>query len=260
MTSLGMEQNAARSIGSGDALEVSRRDAEQAFWRRYFSFYDTLNQAIPYQRMVARHVEMIGTAPDEFILDAGTGTGNIALALVNAGARVIGVDFLESALEVCRRKMPQGDFRFADLSKQLEFPDHHFDKITCCNVLYILSPEAQANAVKELFRVLKPGGTASITVFGLNFNSFKIYVDVLRQHRKTASLINTFLFGCRYSINSARILYYVRKIKRRQATGDYTFFTPDHFTQLLAGGGFQVELVEPTLSGQCLIALARKPG
>jgi ubiquinone/menaquinone biosynthesis C-methylase UbiE len=258
MTSFSVEQNAARDVGS-NLTAIATRNTEQAFWRRYFKFYDTLNQAIPYQRMVERHVALIATKPRDFVLDAGTGTGNIALALTGAGAQVIGVDFLESALEVCRRKMPQGDFRFADLSKQLEFPDHHFDKITCCNVLYILSPEAQANAVSELFRVLKPGGIASITVFGENFNSLKVYVDALREHRKTASLVNTFLFGCRYSINSARILYYVRKIRRRQTTGDYTFFTPEHVTRLLTGGGFQVELVEPTLSGQCLIALARKP-
>lgn len=250
----------ATDVLTDDTLQGDRKKVqEQSFWRRYFSFYDTLNESIPYQRMVARHVQVLGIRPGDFVLDAGTGTGNVAVALSQAGARVMGVDFLETALEVCRRKLPAAEFRVADLSKQLEFPANYFDAITCCNVLYILPPEAQENAVRELFRVLKPGASAAMTVFGAGFNTFKIYVDTMRQQRRHMSLWGTLLFALRYSIASARIIYYVARIKRRQASGDYTFFRREHFSRLLEGAGFRVRFIEPTLSGQCLLAFVQKP-
>jgi ubiquinone/menaquinone biosynthesis C-methylase UbiE len=239
--------------------EGVKKKQEQTFWQRYFTFYDTLNESIPYQRMLASHVSLIATKPGDRVLDAGTGTGNVAAALLAAGARVVGVDFVESALDVCRRKMPGAEFRFADLSKRLEFPDESFDKLTCCNVLYILDPAAQRNAVREFYRVLKPGGTASITVFGAGFATIKIYLDSLREHSKVRSMFSTLSYGLRYSVATARIFYYVSRIKRRQKVGDYTFFTRQQLGDLLELPGFRVEAIEPTFSDQCLIALVRKP-
>jgi ubiquinone/menaquinone biosynthesis C-methylase UbiE len=244
---------------SQPAPSDDKKRQEQAFWHRYFRFYDTLNEAIPYQEMIARHVDLIAAGPGDLVLDAGTGTGNVAQALLARGSRVVGIDFLEPALDICRRKMPGTQFQFGDLSGRLAFPDAHFDKLTSCNVLYILAPEAQKNAARELYRTLKPGGLASITVFGSGFRALAVYFEALRARSRRSGALETALFGLRYSYNTLRILLNVSQIKKRQKGGDYTFFTPDLLRALLAGAGFEVLSVEPVFADQCLIALARKP-
>jgi ubiquinone/menaquinone biosynthesis C-methylase UbiE len=231
----------------------------QGFWRRYFTFYDTLNEAIPYQQMIRRHVDLLRPLPQEEILDAGTGTGNLALALHACGARVTGIDYVEAALDICRRKAPGVEFLFGDLTRQLELADSRFDKVACCNVIYTLAPGDQENAVRELYRILKPGGTAAITVFGAGFKALKVYRETLRLQYRQGGFVDAARLAVRYSPSTARILYYVSRIKRQQRTGSYTFFTREQFRRLLEAGGFQVELMETTLASQCLLALARKP-
>lgn len=257
MSDAAFEARVGSSI-SDEAGDDRSRPA-QAFWEKYFQFYDTLLESIPYQQMVERHVELLEPAPGERILDAGTGTGNVALALLATGARVTGIDFCEPALVKCRAKAPEADFRHGDLTRRLDFEDASFDKIACCNVIYTLEPAGQRNAVSELCRVLRPGGTAAITVFGDGFKALKVYAETLRTHRRCHGLPSAVALGVRYSINTARILYYVARIKRRERTGSYTFYTPAELTRLLEGGGFEVELVEPIFADQCLVALARKP-
>lgn len=242
-----------------EAGQRTRQPGGRDFWRRYFTFYDTLNEALPYQQMVRRHVDLLQPSPQEEVLDAGTGTGNLALAMRDGGARVTGIDYVEAALDICRRKAPEVEFRFGDLTGRLDFADDRFDKIVCCNVIYTLAPADQENAVRELYRVLKPGGAAAITVFGAGFKALRVYRETLVMQYRRGGLLDAVRLGLRYSVNTARFLYYVSKIRQQQRGGNYTFFSREQFQRLLEGGGFQVELMEPTLASQCLLALARKP-
>src|SRR6267378_1665848 len=100
---------------------VMKKQSAQMFWSRYFYFYDTLNESVPYRQMVGQHADNLGANRDDLILDAGTGTGNVALILLAQGARVIGIDFCEQALDRCRQKDSRGDFRFGDITRQLDF-------------------------------------------------------------------------------------------------------------------------------------------
>ena len=249
----------ATATGDGTAPPADAATArEAAFWRRYFTVYDTLTEAMPYQRMIARHVELLAPAAGERVLDAGTGTGNIAAALASAGAEVVGIDFCEPALEICRRKMPEGDFRFGDLTRRLDLPDGSFSKVASCNVLYTLDPVGQRTAVAELYRVLAPGGTAAVTVFGKGFRALAVYREAIRANAVERGLADTLARGLRYSLATLKIFYYVARIRRRRAAGAYTFFSRVGLWELLAGAGFEVVSIEAVLAGQCLLALARK--
>jgi ubiquinone/menaquinone biosynthesis C-methylase UbiE len=232
----------------------------QIFWQRYFQFYDTLNESIPYLRMIEQNVELLEPAPQDHILDAGTGTGNVAIALMARCARVTGIDFCEPALVKCREKAPGGDFRYGDLTQRLEFEEGSFDKVVSCNVIYTLAPEGQKNAVGELYRVLKPGGVVVITVFGAGFRALRVYRETIRLERERAGIAGALWLAARYSVATARILYYVARIKRREKGGDYTFFTPGDLRSLIESGGFAVDRIEPTFASQCLVARASKPG
>jgi len=231
----------------------------QKFWERYFAVYDTLNESIPYRRMIERHVELLNPGAGDFALDAGTGTGNVALALLRRGVRILGVDFCQPALEICRRKVPGGEFLYADLSKPLEFLSNCFDSVACCCVLHVLDERSQRCAVRELFRVLKPGGSIVISSFVSGFDPLRVYWETLRERRKISKLGETLWFGLSHGWATLRIFYYVAQIQRGNKHGEHNFLRQDVLAAMLEQSGFLVKSVEPIFASQCVLALARKP-
>jgi ubiquinone/menaquinone biosynthesis C-methylase UbiE len=255
----------------GDVFPVERDSASlprtaapirpaQRFWQKYFAFYDTLNASIPYQRMLERAVELLQVRKGEHVLDAGTGTGNVAVLLAAKEALVTGIDFCDAGLDACRAKVPGADFRFGDLTQPLDFGTATFDKVVCCCVLHLLPADGQQNAAREFFRVLKPGGLAVVTVFATGFRSLAVYAATIREQYRATNLWGAMRITVKYSINTARILYYVRRIRKTEKSGAYNFFNEESLRTTFAAAGFAVEQVERVFAGQCLNLVARKPG
>jgi ubiquinone/menaquinone biosynthesis C-methylase UbiE len=92
----------------------------------------------------------------EAALDAGCGTGSLALALAPHVAEVVGVDTREDYLEAARAAAPSNvRFQAADVMR-LPFGYAEFDLVCCHRVLHhVRRPEL---AVSELARVARPGG------------------------------------------------------------------------------------------------------
>jgi ubiquinone/menaquinone biosynthesis C-methylase UbiE len=240
------------------ASDSTTTRAAQAFWTRYFTVYDTLNQARPYQAMIARQVALLAPAAGERVLDAGTGSGNLAAALARPGVDLVGIDFCEPAFELARRKAPSAHFQFGDLTRPLAFPDASFDHVACSAVLHVLSAEEQRFALGELARVLRPGGRFVVTAFAEGFSALAVYGDSLREERRATSFGATVAFGLRYSWNTARILYYVWRIQRQHRRGAYAYVDERSLAGLLTAAGLTPRSFERTLAGQCVTALAVK--
>lgn len=102
----------------------------------------------------------LGVGPDETVLDAGCGTGNLTLALLarlSSSGRVIAVDVAERMIAEARRKVrdPRVEWHVADV-RRLPLPDGACDRVICFSVWpHIDDPGAAAG---EIGRVLKPGG------------------------------------------------------------------------------------------------------
>ncbi len=100
---------------------------------------------------------------DRVILDAGCGTGgNLEwLARYAGGGRVVGIDLAPTALQFCRKRSHE---RLALASAtDLPFADESFDLVTSFDVLVqIPGAGADERAMREMFRVLKPGGIAFV--------------------------------------------------------------------------------------------------
>jgi ubiquinone/menaquinone biosynthesis C-methylase UbiE len=238
---------------------TATQTAQQAFWTRYFTVYDTLNQARPYQTMISRQVALLAPAAGDRILDAGTGSGNLAGALARPGIDLVGIDFCEPAFALARRKAPQAHFQFGDLTRPLAFPDASFDHVACSAVLHVLSRDEQRFALRELARVLKPGGRFVVTAFAEGFSALKVYGESLRQENEAAGFGGTVAFGLRYSWNTARILYYVWRIQRQHRRGAYAYVDERSLRDLLTEAGLETKSQERTLADQCVTALAVKP-
>ena len=93
------------------------------------------------------------------VLDIGCAEGLIAMEFLRRGAKVLGVDSVEAAIDVARELCPGGDFIVGRLEEMIERengPDFTFDIVLALSVVNKLrNPEAAFPALK---RWTKPGG------------------------------------------------------------------------------------------------------
>ena len=132
----------------------------EAMFDRIASVYDLMNSVMTagmHQRWRERAVDLAGSPGRA--LDVATGTGDLAIALRDRGADVVGVDFAEKMLEIARKKAPGMDFRSGN-AMALEFEDDEFDAATVgfgARNFHDLD-----RGIAEMARVVKPGGRVVI--------------------------------------------------------------------------------------------------
>lgn len=109
--------------------------------------------------------------PGDEVLDVGCGTGTLAIAAAHAqpGAHVAGLDGDEKILAIARRKARQAkaeiEFHCA-LSQAMPFPDSRFSVVLSSLFFHHLASEAKRATLKEIFRILRPGGRLHIADWG----------------------------------------------------------------------------------------------
>jgi len=104
------------------------------------------------------------------LLDVGCGTGSHIARYSTRGFDVAGVDGSEKMLEHARAANPSAALELADV-EHIPFEDASFDFVLCIEVLRYL-PDA-APCIREMARVLKPGGTCLATATPiLNLNGY----------------------------------------------------------------------------------------
>jgi len=125
-------------------------------------------------RWRAALVDAIAPQPGMRILDVATGTGMVAFALAGRGAEVIGLDQSEAMLGGARARLERTPGLAGRLSfvqgeaEALPFPDGEFDALSFTYLLrYVDDPAA---TMRELARVLKPGGRIAMVEFGVPGN------------------------------------------------------------------------------------------
>jgi demethylmenaquinone methyltransferase/2-methoxy-6-polyprenyl-1,4-benzoquinol methylase len=111
---------------------------------------------------------MVSRVPEDggHVLDVATGTGLVARALVREhGCRVVGVDQSPEMLAEARRH-DDGSVELVEASADaLPFADGEFDALTFTYLLrYVDDPAA---TLRELARVVRPGGTIAGLEFGV---------------------------------------------------------------------------------------------
>ncbi|CAM5290248.1 class I SAM-dependent methyltransferase [Streptomyces atroolivaceus] len=107
--------------------------------------------------------------PAARILDAGCGTGRIAVRLAELGHHCTGVDIDSSMLAVARRDAPAQEWLLGDLARLEDLGlKPGFDlALAAGNVIPLLAPGTESAVVRQLAAVLRPGGLL-VTGFGLD--------------------------------------------------------------------------------------------
>jgi len=102
---------------------------------------------------------LISVRESECVLGVGCGTGVYLLELAQRGAQVAGVDSSPNMIEIAQRKLAGAGYaahlKLAD-AEALPFPDDTFD--TALSVLLLEFVAAPQKIIREMFRVVKPGG------------------------------------------------------------------------------------------------------
>ena len=122
--------------------------------------------------------KMLAPARAESILDAGCGTGVFTTDMVEAGARVVGLDISASMLKFARRKTNSPFSVVRGDMLHLPFVDGCFDKSVSITALEFIADGRQA--IDELFRVTRPGGVVVVATL----NSLSPWAE--RRAAKTA--------------------------------------------------------------------------
>jgi len=145
----------------GQVNELFTRTVED--WARFYA--DPKPVTMSAQNLVSRRrfaMEMLETRlpPGAKILDVGCGTGHLAAELARRGYDAWGVDMSEAMVRYAGEHYSPDRFQLGDIER-IPFPDNTFDGITCLGVMEYLSSDE--SALREMRRVLKPGGRAVIT-------------------------------------------------------------------------------------------------
>lgn len=144
-------------------LEARRADSGE-FFDRIAGQWDKLSGAFDTGQARARAALQLMPAGYK-VADLGCGTGYMAEALLNVVEHLVCVDRSEQMLEEAKaRLVPQArstqlDFRSGDLDA-LPIADQELDGLVCGMVLHHL--ENLDSTAREMFRVLKPGASATL--------------------------------------------------------------------------------------------------
>jgi ubiquinone/menaquinone biosynthesis C-methylase UbiE len=129
-------------------------------YQRIAPLYDLLDLPFEYGRY-RRIRPLLFAGLSGRILDAGVGTGR-NIPFYPAGSSVVGIDFSPAMLaraERRRRASPAAvELREMDVT-HLDFPDGTFDAAVATFLFCVLPDELQPAGLRQLARVVKPGGS-----------------------------------------------------------------------------------------------------
>lgn len=153
-------------------------------------FYETHGAAFAATRQAPWGIfELVKKAlkPGDALIDVGAGNARLASILPDA-VQYIGIEPSSTLRQAARpfiasrlnAEMRDGGFTVGDPAQSLPVRNAEADVVACFAVLHhIPTRRAREQAVAELARMLKPGGTAVVTVWNLRstrFAQFKIWL------------------------------------------------------------------------------------
>ncbi len=214
----------------------STREAWREIWVTNSDFeqeFDTLSYARS-QELLKSYIPYL--SKDGVVLEAGCGLGHVVYYLRQQGFNVTGVDYVSEALHVEAVKRLHLPLMVADVH-HLPYADNSLQGYLSFGVVehFEAGPEA---ALKEAFRVLKPGGVLVLTVPHPNF------VEAAR------NLANRLIPG-RLERVGERAKYYETQYNHRD------------MARLISDTGFRIECSKPLAHSYTWYGLGsifRKPG
>lgn len=137
------------------------------------ALYDEHAPAVDTWKFIQRKLrveELLATEKPGRLLDAGCGTGVMAPVFLKRGWEFVGVDVAPKMIDYARQRFagqPTTQFHAGTL-EALKFPASSFDAVMAMGLLEYLNDEELRSAVREMARLLKPGGVLVVSAIQPN--------------------------------------------------------------------------------------------
>lgn len=147
-------------------------------WNGLTRFYDrVMGLTMRENQFRTRLLKPIRDRKPRYVLDVGCGTGTQALLLHRQfpAASVFGLDGDETALAIARHKTAVAGWPVTldrGLSTAMPYPDGSMDVVSCSLLLHHLSDADKQQSIREMHRVLSPGGALMLADWGKPANEF----------------------------------------------------------------------------------------
>ncbi|MBT3196912.1 MAG: class I SAM-dependent methyltransferase [Gammaproteobacteria bacterium] len=150
----------SHSFGFSEVEQREREEKIRAVFETVAPRYDRMNDMMSFgiHRLWKRTlVHFVNPQPGEQIVDLAGGTGDIAEKIAAKGCQVIVIDPSEAMMaEGVRRKLVGVEFRIGS-GEAIPLPDQSVDRLTLSFGMRNMTDMGEA--LSEIYRVLKPGGT-----------------------------------------------------------------------------------------------------
>jgi SAM-dependent methyltransferase len=149
---------------------------ELSGWDTNIGGYDSAFGAVARQT-VAPMLDSAQVARGMRVLDLCCGPGMLAAGALDRGAEAVGLDFSAQAVGLASSLVPNGRFQQGD-AQALPFEAASFDAVLCgYGVMHLPEP---ATALREMLRVLRPGGRAALSVGDAAGAGFALVYEAVR--------------------------------------------------------------------------------
>lgn len=136
---------------------------------RYQWLYDRISQVAAlgvggeakFRNLALQNLEIF---PETRVLDLCCGSGQATQLLVQYSKNVTGLDASPLSLNRAKRNVPQAEY-VEGFAERMPFENEIFDVVHTSVALHEMKPEQLQQIVREVFRVLKPGGIFTLVDF-----------------------------------------------------------------------------------------------
>lgn len=265
------------------------KESENDFWNGYLGKFGTIEQASVYIDYFEKISALIGTIHEgDIVIDAGCGNGFFGLCLLHSmesafGTRsdfakrfvYYGLDLTPGGLEQSYSRQIQirskliaetyervsgvtfayQRFDFDQIavggeahaeSGRLPFADNSIDKI--CSSLVVSYLKDPVSFVSELRRILKPGGVAVLSSMKPDCDMTVLFHEFISMDTSEAEIVG----------NAERLLGAAGKIKLKEQSGIYGFFSEEEMVAITTAAGFSEQDSFRSMGNQVNVIRVRK--
>ena len=253
-----------------DRIRLLALAKEFKFWEEYAKIYWHMEDTGFYTELVKAIEKFLEPKEGEIWLDAGCGPAKMSQIVWEKSGRkvkkIIGIDIVLKPARDTLSKLDNSiplELRYANLGERLPFPDECFDGIVANLVLtYVIDFEGKTNkeafgeVMREMFRVLKPGGYIVWSTPKRNPFFWRNFLAGLPDMLSIREQIQHRAFGLWIGI---KILRYGLGIATKGRKGIYTFLEPGEYEEILRKIVFRNFEWKKTFAGQVWVNKTHKP-
>lgn len=129
-------------------------------------------------------LHLLDIKKEEKLLDVGCEAGAMMVYTGMMGAEVYGVDICPESVEKANQYLAKYSLRGQAIigdARKINFPDNHFDKVISSDFFEHMSAEDNIQVLKEIKRVVKPGGMIVIKTPNLTYLKSSRFFKMLKR-------------------------------------------------------------------------------